>query len=1345
MYMTMDALTGWTVVYFLLLVFTGGFFLLNLALAVITEVYDEENTDAKDQAADAEMEEEEAQERREQEARQKRHDLGLYTDDDLSDEEQVDDVKIDFAALEGRESQAKKICRAIIDHPYFGTTFTVLILINTLLLSMEYAGMPDDYAKGLETCNLILTISFILELVLKVVGMGATEYGKDNFNLFDAAVVLISIIELAAAGSGGLSALRAFRILRILKLIRSWTSLQNFLYTVYLTVLDLGNFSFIVFLAIFIFALLGMQLFGGKMCGLDDGDTPRHNFDTLLWALVTVFQVLTGEDWNAVMYDGMAANGSWSALYFVALLVIGNFLVLNLFIAILLTNFGQQEISTEYESTRNVLESVSFFKYMSKEKKKLEKSEEELEKQRFWDELPDKVFAPRALSNWECLADIFLERVWEEERIEREAEEARIAAETAAREAAIAEERAIAEGRLQRAKKGQLVSFGMESGVADGPLCGPRPGAGPKPLREFEGKSLMVFPIDHKFRVICHKIVDDKQFEWLIMTFIVISSFTMVFESPKAMENQSTADALEAVDIVFTLIFAAEMGMKLVAYGLYLEDKDSYLRDPWNCMDGFIVVIAIFGKIMSSANMGWVRALRTMRVLRPLRVIGRVQELKVVVNALLNSMPGLANVLLVSLLFWVIFGILGMQLFMGSFARCDDEDVDERSKCVDGWVNGTVSMAWDSVAQECNHPSLVGLTRETCVGEFNQTEYRERSWSSDDMNFDNIFNAMQTLFEMSTTEGWTAVMYNGVDARSPELAPKRDNNPPIAFFFVAFEVVANFFILNLFVGIILDNFAQLSSETGDGGSGLMTKAQKMWVKTQRRLQSSSEPAKEDYYPEDQNRRTAYKIVEREEFEWFIMGIIVMNAITMASETYNQSASATTTLEGFGVFFAIVFVTEAALKLYAMYPNEYFADRWNCFDFFCVATTLIGYMAGSGGGASVLRVLRLARVFRLVRKLKGLQMLFNTLILSLPGLLNIGALLFLLCFVYAVLGMNLFGKVKFGENLNKDANFTNFGNSLLVLLRMVTGEAWNAIMYDCMIDSDCDSDPDCARGTCCGSAGAPMYFISFVIFGSFITLNLLIPVVLDNFSNNKKEDAVQVTEEHIADFAEAWSRVDKHATGFIPVTHLVTLLKLAEPPLGVRGSKISRLGILRFQKSLNLKVESNYLHYQDVLQAVTARAMGINMEQLPLDVQTALEIGKVRKRLVAEKTLAKKAERGEDVPTLDISHGVVGAEGEELDIAQMYAVERIQAAFRGRKARRLAKEKAEREAEERARYKAETVLAHVKELMRDVEQTNERRRAGGSRGALGASLGSPGNDSAAEQSDQGDRDSARVSD
>jgi hypothetical protein len=234
--------------------------------------------------------------------------------------------------------------KAIVDSPWFGNTFVVFIFVNTIVLAMEYDGMSEEYSNALSQINLILTIAFMAEMALKVVGMGVLDYVADSFNVFDAFVVLISIVELSLSGSGGLSALRAFRILRVLKLIRSWTNLQHFLYKIYLTVLDLGNFFFIVCLTIFIFALLGMQRFGGKMCGLDDGEVPRHNFDTLLWALITVFQVLTGEDWNAVMYDGMAASGNFSALYFVALLVIGNFLVLNLFVAILLTNFGEQEV-----------------------------------------------------------------------------------------------------------------------------------------------------------------------------------------------------------------------------------------------------------------------------------------------------------------------------------------------------------------------------------------------------------------------------------------------------------------------------------------------------------------------------------------------------------------------------------------------------------------------------------------------------------------------------------------------------------------------------------------------------------------------------------------------------------------------------------------------------------------------------------------------------------------------------------------------------------------------------------------------------------------------------------------
>ena len=691
MYMTMDATTGWSVIYFILLVFTGGFFLLNLALAVITEVYDEENTEAKD-ALDEEEDKEEAEETRKQfikkAAREKRHELGLYSDseDDTDDDEdgskklrkeerralkEEERRKAENATLSGR---IRRFFRGIIESKWFNPLFVVLILVNTLVLAMEYDGMPKTYGDTLATINLVLTIAFIVEMVFKVLGLGPRKYVQDSFNIFDAVVVIMSIVELAMANSGSLSALRSFRILRVLKLVRSWKKLQNFLYTIYLTLISLGEFSFVVILTLFIFALLGMQMFGGKMCGLDDGEIPRHNFDTLLWALVTVFQVLTGEDWNAVMYDGMEVGGSWSALYFVLLLIIGQFMVLNLFVAILLTNFGEHEVSDEMQDARLLLENVKFFStYMSKETGKADLSPAELEEKRFWANLPDKVYKPRVFSKWLKLATKAKAKLDEEKRKKEEEAAELVRREDAAREARKAAEE-------QKRKDLEAKGYGQ---VREGSLicgfscfkCTPQPGGAPKPLWKYEGKSLDLFSVQNYVRRWCYDMVDDKKFDMVIMTFIVISSLTMAFESPKVLES-SAVETLNILDWIFTIIFVIEMIMKLIAYGAvgsdfkkkgWFCDDGAYIRDPWNCMDGFIVAISIFAKAMDSGGMEWVRALRTMRVLRPLRVISRVPELKVVVNALFRSLPGLGNVFLVSLLFWLIFGILGMQLFLGAF------------------------------------------------------------------------------------------------------------------------------------------------------------------------------------------------------------------------------------------------------------------------------------------------------------------------------------------------------------------------------------------------------------------------------------------------------------------------------------------------------------------------------------------------------------------------------------------------------------------------------------------------------------------------------------------------------
>ena len=142
---------------------------------------------------------------------------------------------------------------------------------------------------------------------------------------------------MAQAGSFGLSVLRALRLLRIFKVTKYWSSLRNLVISLLSSMRSIISLLFLLFLFILIFALLGMQLFGGAF-NFPDG-TPPSNFNTFAIALLTVFQVLTGEDWNEVMYQGIESQGGHRSgmiysLYFIILTLFGNYTLLNVFLAI---------------------------------------------------------------------------------------------------------------------------------------------------------------------------------------------------------------------------------------------------------------------------------------------------------------------------------------------------------------------------------------------------------------------------------------------------------------------------------------------------------------------------------------------------------------------------------------------------------------------------------------------------------------------------------------------------------------------------------------------------------------------------------------------------------------------------------------------------------------------------------------------------------------------------------------------------------------------------------------------------------------------------------------------------
>ncbi|KAK2121078.1 Voltage-dependent T-type calcium channel subunit alpha-1I [Saguinus oedipus] len=223
---------------------------------------------------------------------------------------------------------------------------------------------PEELTNILEICNVVFTSMFALEMILKLAAFGLFDYLRNPYNIFDSIIVIISIWEIVGQADGGLSVLRTFRLLRVLKLVRFMPALRRQLVVLMKTMDNVATFCMLLMLFIFIFSILGMHIFGCKFSlRTDTGDTvpDRKNFDSLLWAIVTVFQILTQEDWNVVLYNGMASTSPWASLYFVALMTFGNYVLFNLLVAILVEGFqaegdANRSYSDEDQSSSNMEE-----------------------------------------------------------------------------------------------------------------------------------------------------------------------------------------------------------------------------------------------------------------------------------------------------------------------------------------------------------------------------------------------------------------------------------------------------------------------------------------------------------------------------------------------------------------------------------------------------------------------------------------------------------------------------------------------------------------------------------------------------------------------------------------------------------------------------------------------------------------------------------------------------------------------------------------------------------------------------------------------------------------------------
>ncbi|XP_073945551.1 ca[2+]-channel protein alpha[[1]] subunit T isoform X2 [Choristoneura fumiferana] len=601
-------------------------------------------------------------------------------------------------------------------------------------------------------------------------------------------------------------------------------------------------------------------------------------------------------------------------------------------------------------------------------------------------------------------------------------------------------------------------------------------------LKDKEDYSLYIFPPGNKIRRLCTWMVTRGWFDNIVLLFIALNCITLAMERPNIPPDSKERAFLASANYVFTVVFAVEMFIKVVASGMFYG-TEAYFTSGWNIMDGSLVIISIIDLLMSLVSesspriFGILRVFRLLRSLRPLRVINRAPGLKLVVQTLLSSLRPIGNIVLICCTFFIIFGILGVQLFKGAFFYCEGaniKNVKNKTDCLA--IDGNV-------------------------------------WVNRKYNFDDLGKALMSLFVLSSRDGWVNIMYTGLDAVGVDQQPIVNYSEWRLLYFIAFILLVGFFVLNMFVGVVVENFHRCREEQ-EKEERVRRAAKRQLQMEKKRRKMHQRPYYADY---SQSRLFIHNVVTSKYFDLAIAGVIGLNVVTMAIEYYRMPPVLAYALKIFNYFFTAVFILEAIMKLVALGFKIYLKDKWNQLDVIIVILSIVGIVLEeletniipiNPTIMRVMRVLRIARVLKLLKMAKGIRALLDTVMQALPQVGNLGLLFFLLFFIFAALGVELFGRLECSDEipcqgLGEHAHFANFGMAFLTLFRVATGDNWNGIMKDTLRE-DCDSSVDCVRNCCVSTIIAPIFFVVFVLMAQFVLVNVVVAVLMKHLEESHKQ-------------------------------------------------------------------------------------------------------------------------------------------------------------------------------------------------------------------------------------------------
>ncbi|KAF2189678.1 hypothetical protein K469DRAFT_723607 [Zopfia rhizophila CBS 207.26] len=1035
--------------------------------------------------------------------------------------------------------------------------WVVVIAYGLIVQSLRSASMSPSRRRFIDVSETGVTFILLVEIIIRFV-VDWRHFFRSKRNFADLIIAIITtVIQIPAiknAHSGQAYAwLTIFQILRIYRVVMAVPMTRDLIMIVLGNVSGLLNLILFVFLLVFLASIFAAQLFRGELPEEQDGETLEISFFTIYNSFLGMYQILSSENWTGILYNVTSQeksfNTAWiGAAFCILWFIFANFIVLNMFIAVIQENFDVSEDEKRLQQVKAFLQKKehgmgssygnlslsSIFKLgQASRKDPLDYGSAAAEMllkdavvRDFLDE-PDNITSPngdepqpglrpaptivgsgtfasiwgrfgRRISNREpnpFYAPLDFGRAYEDLDPRRMAKE--VVSATEKRKKAQRE-------YLRKHPKYNVSLFIFKPSNPIRKLCQRIVGPGRGGDR-IEGVAPSV-PVWYAFSAFIYAAI--------IAMVLLACVTTPLYQRQYFTKHEfSVKNWFVFTDMGFALLFSVEAIIKVIADGFFWT-PNAYFRGTWGFIDGVVLITLWINVGTSLYNEGQItRTVGAFKALRALRLLNISDSARDHFHSVIvRGGWKVVSAAFVSLSFLIPFAIYGLNLFVGKLQKCNDghSGIFNLNDCVNEYANKP--YAWEVLSP--------------------------RQAANPFYDFDNFGNSLFILFQIVSQEGWTDVSWAAQGITGVFTQPADFASQGNAVFFVMFNLLGAVFVLTLFVSVFMRNYTEQT------GVAFLTTDQRSWLELRKLLRQVS-PSKR---PSSTKQRETweewcYRRAVRKTGRWqrFITLLLVLHLILLCLEWYPGYGPWDRARDYIFLFFTIVFIANVIIRIIGLTWHRFRKSSWDMFSILAVSGTFI---------TSILLLTDFKqRVYTQLHKLclvsiallliprnNQLDQLFKTAAASLAAISNLLATWFVLFLVYAIALTQTFGLTRFGENETGNLNFRDVPNALILLFRMSTGEGWNEIMEDfASVDKPfCTVGERYFDGDCGSPEWAFALFITWNILSMYIFVNLFVSLIYESFSYVYQQSSglSVISREEIRRFKQAWAEYDPNGTGYI---------------------------------------------------------------------------------------------------------------------------------------------------------------------------------------------------------------------